>query len=94
MNLAQKSFNITGSVPKLILNLISDMSNDMEKYFKNKKSIIYDNYLFFFRCHPCSETYVKYGKDFWIACKKSDSRDIYVIINQRNTNIITIDRKI
>ena len=31
MNLAQKSFNITGTVPKLILNLISDLSNDVEK---------------------------------------------------------------
>jgi hypothetical protein len=37
--------------------------------------------------------YVKCGKDYWIACKKSDSREIYVIINQKNTNIITIDRK-
>ena len=96
MNFAQKStLNITGSVPKLILNLISDLSNDIEKYEISYLCILhYFHNLYLYRCHPCSEMYVKYGKDYWIACKKSDSREIYLIINQKNTNIITIDREL
>ncbi len=34
MNLAQKStLNITGSVPKLILNFIADLADDIKKLF-------------------------------------------------------------
>ena len=37
------------------------------------------------------EIFVKSGKDYWIACKKSDLREVYVILSQRNANLILID---
>ena len=48
-------------------------------------------------CH-CSVTYVEDGEtivktctDSWVVAKKSDQREVYVIINQRNANLIEIN---
>ena len=74
LNLAQKS-TLTNSkdTPKYILNLISQLSKDLEL------------------CKPTGEIFVKSGKDYWIACKKSDLREVYVIVCQKNANLTLID---
>jgi hypothetical protein len=76
LNLAQKS-TLTNSkdTPKYILNLISQLSKDLEL------------------CKPTGEIFVKSGKDYWIACKKSDLREVYVIVCQKNANLTLIDGK-
>lgn len=51
----------------------------------NKKCLI------LLRCVPSGEIFVKSGKDFWIACKKSDLREVYVIVCQKNANLTFID---
>jgi len=44
-------------------------------------------------CKPTGEIFVKSGKDYWIACKKSDLREVYVIVCQKNANLTLIDGK-
>lgn len=44
-------------------------------------------------CEPTGEIFVKSGKDYWIACKKSDLREVFVIVCQKNANLILIDGK-
>ena len=43
---------------------------------------------------PNGEIFVKSGKDYWIACKKSDLREVYVIVCQKNANLILIDEEV
>lgn len=45
-------------------------------------------------CMPNGEIFVKSGKDYWIACKKSDLREVYVIVCQKNANLILIDEEV
>jgi hypothetical protein len=45
-------------------------------------------------CQPSGEIFVKSGKDYWIACKKSDLREVYVIVCQKNANLILIDDEV
>lgn len=40
------------------------------------------------------ETIVKTTSDFWVVGKKSDSREFYVIINQKNANLIEINEEV
>lgn len=40
---------------------------------------------------PTGEIFVKSGRDYWIACKKSDLREVYVIVCQKNANLTLID---
>ncbi len=42
-------------------------------------------------CEPAGEIFVKSGKEHWIACKKSDLREVFVIVCQKNANLILID---
>ena len=49
---------------------------------------------FRFSCNPSGEIFVKSGKDYWIACKKSDLREVYVIVCQKNANLILIDDEV
>jgi hypothetical protein len=78
LNLAQKSTLLGNSkeTPKYILNLISQLSKDLEA------------------CQPTGEIFVKSGKDYWIACKKSDLREVYVIVCQKNANLTSIDDEV
>ena len=39
------------------------------------------------------ETYVKTMSDCWIVGRKSDQREMFVILNQKNANLIEIDGK-
>lgn len=46
-----------------------------------------------FRSNHDGETIVKTTSDFWVVGKKSDSREFYVVINQKNANLIEINGK-
>ena len=37
------------------------------------------------------ETFVKTMSDCWIVGRKSDQRELFVILNQKNANLIEID---
>ena len=39
------------------------------------------------------ETFVKTMSDCWIVGRKSDQRELFVILNQKNANLIEIDGK-
>ena len=41
-----------------------------------------------------SETIVKTCSDCWVVGKKSDQREFYVVINQRNANLIEINEEV
>ncbi|RNA01621.1 vacuolar fusion CCZ1 -like protein [Brachionus plicatilis] len=45
-------------------------------------------------CVPSGEIFVKSGKDYWIACKKSDLREVYVVVCQKNANLTMIDEEV
>ncbi|CAF0762218.1 unnamed protein product [Brachionus calyciflorus] len=45
-------------------------------------------------CTPSGEIFVKSGKDYWIACKKSDLREVYVVVCQKNANLTLIDEEV
>lgn len=47
--------------------------------------------LILLRCSPSGEIIVKSSKEYWIACKKSDLREVYVIVCQKNANLTLID---
>jgi len=79
-NLAQKtSLHIGGSrrvanAPVEILRLIADMNLDL-----NVKMEVDDG-----------ELIVKTSTDCWVVGKKCDQREVYIVINQKNANLIEI----
>lgn len=46
------------------------------------------------RSNHDGETIVKTTSDFWVVGKKSDSREFYVVINQKNANLIEINEEV
>lgn len=46
------------------------------------------------RSNTDGETIVKTTSDFWVVGKKSDSREFYVVINQKNANLIEINEEV
>ncbi|XP_059170068.1 vacuolar fusion protein CCZ1 homolog isoform X2 [Physella acuta] len=40
------------------------------------------------------ETIVKTSSDYWVVGKKSDQREFYVVINQRNANLLDINEEV
>jgi hypothetical protein len=49
------------------------------------------NTIILLRCSQSGEIIVKSSKEYWIACKKSDLREVYVIVCQKNANLTLID---
>lgn len=49
-------------------------------------------------CNCCSgdeyETFVRAEGDYWVVAKKSDRREFYVIMNQKNANLSEISGKL
>jgi hypothetical protein len=45
-------------------------------------------------CDPSGEIFIKSGRDYWLACKKSDLREVYVIVSQKNANLTLIDEEV
>lgn len=39
------------------------------------------------------ETIIKMSNDSWVVGKKSDQREVYIIIHQKNANLIEINGK-
>ena len=50
--------------------------------------------LYFGRNGEDGETIVKTASDNWVVGKRSDQREFYVVINQKNANLIEINGKI
>lgn len=52
-------------------------------------------YIFFsllsLRVDADEEIIVKAMTDYWVVGKKSDQRELYVILNQRNANLIEVN---
>lgn len=83
MNFAQKtsihtSNGLTPSVSSDVLRLIADIHNDL-----NTVTQVEDG-----------ETIVKTSNDSWIVGKKSDQREVYIIIHQKNANLIEINEEV
>lgn len=47
--------------------------------------------LFFLRVDEDEEIIVKAMTDYWVVGKKSDQRELYVILNQKNANLIEVN---
>ena len=73
--------------------LISELSKDLERFLKILIFFKLIERYFFHSCVPNGEIFVKSGKDYWIACKKSDLREVYVVVCQKNANLTMIDGK-
>lgn len=46
-----------------------------------------------FRIDEDEEIIVKAMSDYWVVGKKSDQRELYVILNQKNANLIEVNGK-
>ena len=45
-------------------------------------------------CHiQDGEMIIKTWNDCWVVCKKADQREVYIILNQKNANLIEINGK-
>lgn len=49
--------------------------------------------LFSCRVDEDEEIIVKAMSDYWVVGKKSDRRELYVILNQKNANLIEVNGK-
>lgn len=47
----------------------------------------------YFRVDEDEEIIVKAMSDYWVVGKKSDQRELYVILNQKNANLIEVNGK-
>lgn len=47
----------------------------------------------FYRVDEDEEIIVKAMSDYWVVGKKSDQRELYVILNQKNANLIEVNGK-
>lgn len=47
--------------------------------------------LFLLRVDEDEEIIVKAMTDYWVVGKKSDQRELYVILNQKNANLIEVN---
>lgn len=47
--------------------------------------------VFFLRVDEDEEIIVKAMTDYWVVGKKSDQRELYVILNQKNANLIEVN---
>lgn len=50
-------------------------------------------YYLFNRVDEDEEIIVKAMTDYWVVGKKSDQRELYVILNQKNANLIEVNGK-
>lgn len=50
--------------------------------------------VFFFRVDEDEEIIVKAMTDYWVVGKKSDQRELYVILNQKNANLIEVNGRL
>lgn len=47
--------------------------------------------IFLLRVDEDEEIIVKAMTDYWVVGKKSDQRELYVILNQKNANLIEVN---
>jgi hypothetical protein len=79
LNLAQKSTITSGG--RDLPKYVINLLSQLSKDLKES-------------CNPSGEIFIKSGKDYWLACKKSDLREVYVIVSQKNANLTLIDEEV
>ncbi|XP_043945636.1 vacuolar fusion protein CCZ1 homolog isoform X1 [Protopterus annectens] len=84
MNLAEKSTIHMRKTPSLSLTSIAP---DLLKILGDINSD-------FARVDDDEEIIVKAMSDFWVVGKKSDQRELYVILNQKNANLIEVNDEV
>lgn len=47
--------------------------------------------LYFFRANEDGEVFMKTLTDCWVVGRKSDQRELYVILHQKNANLIDVN---
>nr|XP_033819906.1 vacuolar fusion protein CCZ1 homolog isoform X5 [Geotrypetes seraphini] len=91
MNLAEKStihlrktpsISLT-SVPPDLMKILGDINSDFTRWFSTSESVDEDE-----------EIIVKAMSDYWIVGKKADQRELYVILNQKNANLIEVNEEV
>ena len=86
MNLAQKSSFM--SLPKKAgAPVISSLAPEYIQYLTDMHSD-------FSRLQEDSEIILKTRGDWWVVGRKSDQREFFVILNQKNANLIDINEEI
>lgn len=86
MNLAQKSSFMT--LPKKIgAPVVSSLAPEYIRYLT-------DVHMDFNGSHEDSEIILKTRGDWWVVGRKSDQREFFVILNQKNANLIDINDEI
>lgn len=59
--------------------------------YARKECIIY--YLFYFSMYPTCSTMIKTSNDNWVASRLCNSREIYIVLNQKLTKLYDVDCK-
>lgn len=72
-------------MPFLVLNSFSPHSRAVYKKLSHLKLS--------YRADEDEEIIVKAMSDYWVVGKKSDQRELYVILNQKNANLIEVNGK-
>jgi len=47
--------------------------------------------MYFVRVNHDYECLLKTAGEYWVVCKKSDSRELYVVLTDRNANLTEVD---
>jgi hypothetical protein len=79
LNLAQKSTIASGG--RELPKYVVNLLSQLSKDLKEA-------------CDPSGEIFIKSGRDYWLACKKSDLREVYVVVSQKNANLTLIDEEV
>ena len=49
--------------------------------------------MYFHRANEDGEVFMKTLTDCWVVGRKSDQRELYVVLNQKNANLIDVNGK-
>jgi len=49
------------------------------------------HYLFYFSMHPTYSVMIKTSNDNWVAGRLCNSREIYIVLNQKLTKLYDVD---
>ena len=84
MNFAEKSTIHMRKTPSVLL---ASVHPDLMKILGDINSD-------FSRVDEDEEIIVKAMSDYWVVGKKSDQRELYVILNQKNANLIEVNEEV
>ena len=85
--MAKKIFTILRSYFFVYLNLQTFCFQCLSSFF----IISNDKFCVNFRSNQDGETIVRTVSDCWVVGKKSDQREVFIVINQKNSNLIEVN---